>query len=134
MITCDTSVLVAAFARWHTEHQAAAAAVLRVDALVDHVVVETYSVLTRLPPPRRVPARLVMTFLDEHFPRSVTRLPSVPATEVLDTSLRGGVAGGAVYDLVVALAAQRGDSQLLSLDRRAATTYDAAGVRYEFIA
>lgn len=51
MIACDTSVLVAGFARWHAEHALAAAALHRVDAVVDHVAVETFSVLTRLPPP-----------------------------------------------------------------------------------
>jgi predicted nucleic acid-binding protein len=133
VITCDTSVLVAAFARWHTDHRAAAAAVRRVDAIVDHVEVEAFSVLTRLPPPRRVPAHLVTAFLDGHFPGSVPRLASTPSTDVLDIAVRGGIAGGAVYDLVVALAAQRGGAQLLSLDQRAAKTYEAAGVEYELL-
>ncbi len=55
MIACDTSVLVAAFARWHESHMAAATAVRRCDALIDHAVIETFSVLTRLPAPRRAP-------------------------------------------------------------------------------
>jgi predicted nucleic acid-binding protein len=133
VITCDTSVLVAAFARWHAEHEAAAAAVRRVDALVDHAAVETYSVLTRLPPPRRVPPDLVATFLGHHFPGSAPRLAGAPSAEVLEFAVRGGIAGGAVYDLVVALAAQRAGALLLSLDRRAAGTYEAAGAPYELI-
>lgn len=133
MITCDTSVLVAGFARWHAEHGSAAAAIRRVDAIVDHVAVETFSVLTRLPPPRRVPPHLVTAFLDAHIPRSTPRLAAIPATSVLDTAVRAGISGGAVYDLVVALAAQRGDALLLSLDRRAAATYEAAGAKYELL-
>jgi predicted nucleic acid-binding protein len=133
VITCDTSVLVAAFARWHTDHRAAAEAVRRVDAIVDHVAVEAFSVLTRLPPPRRVPAHLVTAFLDGHFPGSVPRLASTPPTDVLDIAVRGGIAGGAVYDLVVALAAQRGGARLLSLDQRAANAYEATGVEYELL-
>jgi hypothetical protein len=43
------------------------------------------------------------------------------------------VIGGAVYDLVVALSAARAGAVLLSLDRRAATTYGAAGVDYELL-
>jgi hypothetical protein len=127
-------VLVAGFARWHTDHQSAAAAIHRVGAIIDHVEVETFSVLTRLPPPRRVPGHLVTAFLDGHFPDSVPRLASAPSTDVLEIAVRGGIAGGSVYDLVVALAAQRGDAVLWSLDRRAATTYEAAGVKYELLA
>ena len=65
MIACDTSVLVAGFARWHAEHTVAADALHRVDAVVDHVAVETFSVLTRLPPPRRVAPQLVTEFLEQ---------------------------------------------------------------------
>lgn len=133
MITCDTSVLVAAFARWHAQHEVAAAALVRVDALVDHVAVETFSVLTRLPPPRRVRPGLVVSFLDAHFPARVPRLPAIGATEVLVVAQRSGVTGGAVYDLVVALTAARHAATLLSLDRRAGPTYDAAGTGYELI-
>jgi predicted nucleic acid-binding protein len=133
VITCDTSVLVAGFARWHTDHKTAAAAIRRVGAIVDHVAVETFSVLTRLPPPRRVPAHLVTTFLEGHFPDAVPRLASAPSADVLDIALRGGIAGGAIYDLVVALAAHRRGAMLLSLDQRAAATYDAAGVDYELL-
>ncbi len=133
MITCDTSVLVAGFARWHTDHKSAAASIGRVGAIVDHVAVETFSVLTRLPPPRRVPAHLVTAFLDAHFPGSVRRLTSPPSPDVLDIAVRAGIAGGAVYDLVVALAAQRAGAVLLSLDQRAAKTYEAAGVEYELL-
>jgi predicted nucleic acid-binding protein len=133
VITCDTSVLVAGFARWHADHKTAAAAIPRVGAIVDHVAVETFSVLTRLPPPRRVPAHLVTTFLKGHFPDSVPRLASAPSTDVLEVALRGGISGGAIYDLVVALAAHRRGAMLLSLDQRAAATYDAAGVDYELL-
>jgi predicted nucleic acid-binding protein len=133
VITCDTSVLVAGFARWHADHSAAAEAVRRVDAIIDHVAVETFSVLTRLPPPRRVPAHLVTTFLEDHFPDSVPRLAGAPSTDVLEIALRGGIVGGAAYDLVVALAAQRGGAVLLSLDHRAVKTYEAAGVEYELL-
>jgi hypothetical protein len=62
------------------------------------------------------------------------RLAGAPSAEVLDIAVRGGVAGGAVYDLVVALAAQRAGAVLLSLDRRAAPTYEAAGAKYELLA
>jgi predicted nucleic acid-binding protein len=133
LITCDTSVIVAAFARWHEEHHPAVTALGRVDALVDHVVVESYSVLTRLPPPRRVPPALVTAFVDHHFPATVPRLGSPTSGEVLSSALPAGISGGAVYDLVVALAAAQADATLLSLDRRASSTYEAAGIRFELL-
>lgn len=103
MIVCDTSVLVAAFARWHDSHDVAATAVRRADALIDHVAVETFSVLTRLPAPRRAPAGLVTAFLQHHFPAGGPRLPGP------------------------------GSGEVLSLDRGASATYQAADVRFELL-
>lgn len=133
MITCDTSVLIAAFARWHDAHDIAVAAVRRADALIDHAAVETLSVLTRLPAPRRAPADLVTAFLEHHFPASGSRLPGPASAEVLTRALAGGIVGGAVYDLLVGLTAARADATVLSLDRRASATYSAADVRFELL-
>jgi len=126
-------VLVAAFARWHVAHDVAVAALRRVDTVVDHVAVETFSVLTRLPPPRRVSPHLVLAFLDHHFPASMPRLPSAASAELLHVAQRSSVVGGAVYDLLVALAAAAQRAALLSLDGRAASTYAAAGVEHELL-
>ncbi len=133
MIACDTSVLIAAFARWHDSHDLAVVAVRRADALIDHAAVETFSVLTRLPAPRRAPADLVTTFLDHHFPADGPRLRGPRSTEVLARARAGGIVGGAVYDLLVALTASAADATMLSLDRRAAATYQAADVRFELL-
>jgi hypothetical protein len=40
-----------------------------------------------------------------------------------------GVAGGAVYDAVVALAAVEHDAELATRDRRAMATYELVGAR-----
>lgn len=133
MITCDSSVLVAAFARWHEGHRVAAAALARVDALIDHVVIETYSVLTRLPPPCRVAPALVVDFLDHHFPAELPRLNTIRSREALQTALARGVSGGAVYDLLIALTAGCAGAGLMSLDRRAASTYEKAGISFELL-
>jgi hypothetical protein len=126
-------VIVAAFARWHQDHPLAAVALGRVNALIDHVVVESCSVLTRLPPARRVPSPLVSAFLDHHFPAAVPRLGYPDSDAVLRSALPAGISGGAVYDLVVALAAARADATLLSLDRRATSTYETAGIQFELL-
>lgn len=126
-------MLVAAFARWHEGHRRAAAALAEVDALVDHTVVETYSVLTRLPPPRRVPPALITRFLDHHFPAELPRLPGIESGQVLAVALASGISGGAVYDLLIALTAARAEATLLSLDRRATSTYGKADIRFELL-
>lgn len=133
MIVCDTSVLVAAFARWHADHDLAVVALGRASALVDHVAVETFSVLTRLPAPRRVRPGLVTAFLDRHFSAEIPRLPAPGSGALLQVAQRCGISGGAVYDLVVGLAAARAGATLLSLDRRAAPTYDAAQAPFELL-
>ncbi|MDN5896800.1 MAG: hypothetical protein L0H93_22615, partial [Nocardioides sp.] len=54
--TCDTSVLVPALISWHPEHEQCRHVVAGVDRLPAHVLLETYSVLTRLPAPHRIDA------------------------------------------------------------------------------
>lgn len=133
MITCDTSVIVAAFARWHEDHPIAAATIGRVNALIDHVMVESYSILTRLPPARRIPPPLVSAFLDHHFPAAVPHLGHPGSDAVQGSALPAGISGGAVYDLVVALTAARADATLFSLDRRGVSTYETAGIQFELL-
>ena len=55
MKVADTSLVVAAFAFWHEKHGPARSALDEGLGLVDHCALETYSVLTRLPPHRAVP-------------------------------------------------------------------------------
>ncbi len=133
MIVCDTSVLIAAFARWHDAHLLATAALTRTDALIDHVAVETFSVLTRLPPPRRAPPGLVAEFVEHHYPAGTPRFATAGSEVVLRTARDNGIAGGAVYDLVVAMSAAAADATLISLDRRAAATYEAAGSPFQLL-
>ncbi|RHW25996.1 hypothetical protein D0Z08_16850 [Nocardioides immobilis] len=46
---------------------------------------------------------------------------------------RQGIGGGAVYDALVAATAAEHGMVLLSRDRRARSTYDAIGVRYQIV-
>ena len=133
MIAVDTSVVVAGFASWHEGHRSAAAALARKPRVPAHVLVEAYSVLTRLPPPHRAPADLVVTFLAERFPDAPLVLPARAHLELLDRSARNGLTGGAVYDALIAATAQRAGATLLTRDRRARLVYDRMKVRYELI-
>ncbi len=143
MIALDTSVVVAAFASWHEAHDEAAALLAHEPRLPAHVVIETYSVLTRLPPPHRAPAEIVARFLAESFPHpplglSPTlqgRLVSLAVESgLVGLAAEGGLTGGAIYDLLVAMAAKKAGARLLTRDRRAVAAYEAVGVDYELLA
>jgi toxin FitB len=125
----DTSVAVPLLVRTHAAH----AAVVRwwdgrEVALSGHALAETYSVLTRLPGDLRLApadaARLIADRFAEPLmlrPEAFRRLP--------DELSRLGIAGGAVYDALVALAAVEHGASLATRDARAKSTYETVGVQ-----
>ena len=133
MIAVDTSVVVAGFASWHEGHAAASAALARRPRVPAHVLLETYSVLTRLPPPHRAPADLVALFLAERFQELPLVLPATAHLELLRTCAREGLAGGGVYDALIAATTRHARATLLTRDQRARAIYDRLEVRYEFV-
>lgn len=133
MIAVDTSVLVAAFAAWHEAHELATAALSRRPRLPAHVLLETFSVLTRLPPPHRAPGELVDAFFEEHLRQAPLTLPASEQRALVSTAVKAGIAGGAIYDALVAATAKHAGATLLSRDRRALITYELVGVRYEML-
>jgi len=64
----DAGVMVAAFAPWHERHSDAMTLMVDQPRVVAHFLVETYSVLTRLPAPFRAPAAVVAESLARRFP------------------------------------------------------------------
>lgn len=126
----DSSIAIAAFGEWHELHGPAVEALASSPALVAHAALEAYSVLTRLPEPFRAPARTAMEYLAENFPARRLVLPATEQRALPETMERAGVRGGAVYDGLVGLTAKVAGAQLLSLDTRAAQTYDRLGVEY----
>lgn len=134
MIAVDSSVVVAAFSSWHEHHSEAVRVFDREPRMIAHVAFETYSVLTRLPPPHRADPALVLTFLEEGFPASFLLLPVGEQRRLLATCSRLGLTGGATYDALIAATALRAGASLVSLDRRALPTYRAVGVGFELLA
>jgi predicted nucleic acid-binding protein len=122
----DTSVLVAAFCSWHEHHDGAARAVealLRRPSRVvvaAHVLFETYSVLTRLPPPHRLSASATASLLRANLADvRVVTLDGKQSWDLVDDLGRRGVAGGRSYDaLIVACAVRAGADRVLTLNRR----------------
>lgn len=126
--TCDTSVLVAALTAWHPLHDVAADCLShRVAALPAHVLIETYSVLTRLPAPHRVsPEDAGQAISGLRF--EIVTLPGKAHGELVAALARAGVRGGAIYDALVAATARRHDLTLITADRRARPVYELADV------
>jgi predicted nucleic acid-binding protein len=133
MIAVDTSVVVAAFASWHQSHRSAATALARRPRVPAHVLIESYSVLTRLPPPHRAAGELVAAFLRERFEESPLTLPPNAYLPLLARASEAGVVGGSLYDLLVSATAAHAGARLLTRDRRATAVYELSGVDYELI-
>lgn len=120
-----------AFASWHEAHAPALVALERGPRIPVPVVVETYSVLTRLPPPHRVSPEVVHGFLASRFPEAPLQADDASYLPFLEEAVRVGIAGGAVYDAVVAHVARRHDAVLLTRDLRAIPTYERLGAAFE---
>lgn len=134
MIAADTSVVTAAALVWEESHASAAAAVAgRRVALPTHVAIETYSVLTRLPRPRRLPPAAALAHLRENFESRLLELSAAGYQRLLQLAEDETIAGGAIYDAVVAATAIEHGATLLTLDRRAERVYRLVGVDFRLI-
>ena len=110
---------------WHEHHGPAAEALEAMSqerrplVLAAPVLLETYAVLTRLPPPHRLSPdsarRLVRGNLSG---KRTVALDGRGYWRLVDGAAAGGVAGGRTYDaLIVACAVRAGVDRLLTLDR-----------------
>jgi len=129
----DTSVAVALSVAGHDHHEET------LDALADrrlglsgHAAFETFSVLTRLPPPARRTPTSVARLLAVNFPHS--RFLGADSTARLLSALpAAGIAGGSVYDALVGATAVEHGLALATRDRRALETYRALEVQVEML-
>ena len=128
-LAVDTSVAVPLLVQTHTAHPAVVRWWNGRDlALCGHAVAETYSVLTRLPGDLRLTPEDAARLLDARFPRRLA-LSTDGGTGLPAVLGRLGIAGGAVYDAMVALAAAEHGARLATRDARARSTYEAVGVQ-----
>jgi len=117
----------------HEAHEAAAAAIAGSAAgLAGHAWFETYSVLTRLPPPRRRTPDEVGRSLAENFPSTVW-LSEAGAANLARRCAELGIAGGSIYDAVIGAVAVEHQLPLLTRDRRALGTYQAVGAEVRVV-
>jgi len=102
----------------------------RTAKLTTHSHAETYSVLTRLPGDARMKPADAAALLAANFENSIA--PSAEVSGDLPAVLAPlGIAGGAVYDALVGLAAQAAGVVLITRDARAIPTYTAVGATNE---
>jgi toxin FitB len=97
-------------------------------ALSGHALAETYSVLTRLPGDLRLTPADAAHLMNERLAAPLV-LSSDSSSRLPHLLGRLAIAGGAVYDALVALAAAEHEAELATRDARARTTYEAVGVR-----
>ncbi len=117
----DTACIVAALSGWHEHHELAATEIERRRArgetmfLAARSLIETYSVLTRLPRPRRLAPADALALIEDEFLRraTVVTLGEAAYTELLRRVVREGVAGGRVYDAVIAACARAATVDIL---------------------
>ena len=111
----DTNCIVAAVCDWHEHHSRALGEIRRrlaagqIMVIAGPTLIESYSVLTRLPPPRRLSPRQAVVLLDEDFlthAGDVVVLSAMDYRETARMSARRGVAGGRIYDATIAACAR----------------------------
>jgi predicted nucleic acid-binding protein len=129
----DTSAAVAMLVADHEQHEQTFAALSgRRLGLCGHAAFESYSVLTRLPGVQRLSPPVARRLLTANFPQT-RHLGAEAARALLAALSEHRIAGGAVYDALVAAAAVEHGLVLVSRDRRAAQTYQRLGARVELL-
>lgn len=129
----DTSVAIALLVSDHEHHTATFTALAdRRLGLAGHAAFETFSVLTRLPPPARRTPGAAARLLTNNFP-GTKFLSSETARALLSDLAAKGIAGGSVYDALVGAAAAEHHLALATRDRRAIGTYRALDVTVEIL-
>ena len=134
MIAPDTSVLIAGFATWHEGHESAVRALNRGVHLIGQTAFETYSVLTRLPPPHRVDAVVVSAYLAGITSSSYLTLDAESHRDLINQLAVLGVTGGPTYDALIGWTAKLAGATVLTRDVRAVATYERLLVGFELVA
>jgi toxin FitB len=133
MITADSSVLVPAILASHEFHESCHDSAGLVDATIDHVLVETYAVLTRLPQPYTVPAVQASAAV-RSYGTHVIALPTDELADTIDRFVIARISGGASHDALIAATAVHHGATLLTRDERAAAVYERLGADVRWVA
>jgi predicted nucleic acid-binding protein len=129
VLALDTSVAIPLLVRTHGAHDAVTQWWAgREVVLCGHALIETYSVLTRLPGDIRLDPADASHLLTTRF--SAPLVLDARTARSLPATLAGlGIAGGATYDALVGLTAAQHGAVLATRDNRARSTYEAVGAQ-----
>jgi predicted nucleic acid-binding protein len=111
MIAVDSSVVIAGLLSWHEFHERALEALEKAMTarrllIPFPVLVESYSVMTRLPSPNRLRPEIARQLLHDSFRDArIVGLSPRKAWTFLGDCVASATAGGRVYDAVIASAA-----------------------------
>jgi predicted nucleic acid-binding protein len=133
VLTCDTSVVVAAVSTWHAHQELARNRLAAVEWLPAHVLAETVSVLSRLPG-HAVPLSDAVATVRRVADGRVRQLRGDRYLVAFSAVASAGLGGGAIYDAIVGATAREHDATLLTLDHKAQRTYLAVGAAFELLA
>src|SRR5262245_32807350 len=114
----DTSCMIAAVCSWHEPHDAAAKEIeRRLAARAKMIVaapalVETYAVLTRLPPPHRLSPETALILIENNFLKlaTVVALNAKTYETLLMHAPKDNVSGGRTYDAVIGACTAHGNA------------------------
>jgi predicted nucleic acid-binding protein len=104
-----------------------------VTALPAHVMLEAFSVLTRLPGGLALEPEPAAELLRRRFDGPSLVVGVEERAKLLDRLAAAGVFGGAAFDGLIALEAAAHGETLLTLDERAQATYRRLGVAHKAI-
>jgi predicted nucleic acid-binding protein len=118
----DTSVLVAAFLQRHPNHATAVNWLSRARSgefnwvVAAHSLAETYSTLSRLPKSDRQSPAIAAKLIDTNIAKggaSIVALTAEDYVTVVQRMAEANVSGGAMYDALIAFAAQKANVEKL---------------------
>lgn len=124
----DSSVLIAGYDLehvFHDEAEPALAVVRRTGVLIAHTIAESFAVLTA--GPYAADPSVVLAYLGQFQANPVAGIRPEGYPAALQELAVAGVSGGALYDGLIAIGARQVGAVLISLDRRAAGTYERCG-------
>ena len=132
-IALDTSAAIPFLMRSHPAHALTLRHVLgRTAVLTTQSLAETYSVLTRLPGDARLKPIDAAALLGVNLSDPVAPEPAM-SSQLPEVLAPLGIAGGAVCDAIVGLAAAAAGFPLVTRDARATGTYATVGATVEVV-
>lgn len=123
----DTSVVIPSLLSWHEHHERALPVLVAARASIEGVIlplpvlIESYAVMTRLPPPSRLAPDVALRLLHGAFSdrTTITALDGAEAWSMLEGLPGAGISGGATHDAhILACAKKAGAERLATFNLR----------------